>query len=322
MRPRLINHTAGRHAAITPTATGWAAIHQNPGTVRVYDPHLDTITTIPAPDRRTQITADTQHIAISSTHGLTVTTHDGTTRWHRTWTETGETHPNTWSTPHCHLADGTLWTHLQNAAQIITYDPATGRELDRHALPDAGNGWFVEHPHQDALALNIVVCPIDHQQAWQLRLDNGRISAHRLPDAGYLAGFLPGNRYFSTGPDGLAVQHADGHDQIRRDVDDLPDSEPGRHLSEAAVVIPDSHILIAVSTEEDHGYEQHLLLSADLRYHSTVEYPQPRKRNSLRAASGHGRWLTYDDTRGVLELWELDGHLDEHGIPGQLSLFP
>ncbi|MEV4135177.1 hypothetical protein AB0J72_23760 [Dactylosporangium sp. NPDC049742] len=92
----------------------------------------------------------------------------------------------------------------------------------------------------------------------------------------------------------------------------------GYGLMEAAALLNDDHLLVAVNADGDG--EDHLLLSARrLHWQADVDYGIDMTQNAVAATDGQGRWLT-NGPDAMLRLWKLPDRFTNE-IPGQLDLW-
>ncbi|WP_433211720.1 hypothetical protein ACQP00_51060 [Dactylosporangium sp. CS-047395] len=288
--------------------------------VRVLDSRLrlTALVNVPAGERRFRVSADDRHVVVSTGEELAVVDYRGQLL-SRLPGEHGVAAP-----PECHLdCHGVLWVHRPPVDELVAVEAATGREIARAKLETAnGEGVFVSDPTGVWTGLHVAMGY--YSRSWLVRLESGRIALRPL-DGESLIGLTPsGDRYFAM-PRGFLTVRAVATDQVvaARHIDDVPGLEERTRLLEAAAVVSDELVIVAVNLDDfETDFEEHLLLSArSMRYRSTVEYPFPMTQNSIYPADGAGRWLTRSHEERVVRLWRIAGPLDDEAMPGQERLF-
>jgi hypothetical protein len=300
--------------------------HPAESSATVLDAGLDVVTRldVPVQAQRFRASLSHRHLAAVTLHELVVCDRLGRMLWRRDHSIPRAGQP---CAPNCHLdAQGVLWVYLPAGDELVAYDAATGAELDRARLDSSvGAAYFFPHPDGERLGLHVAMgqdTPLSHL-AW---LADGRIRGRDLPGA-FLNGFT------STGDRYLALPHDDVPEIAIREVStgaivvacDSTDI-PGYHgvsdyrLMEAAALVSDDFVLVAVSADTDGDFERHLLLSArSLRWQADVDYRLDMTQNAIAATDGRGRWLTAGPDATV-RLWQLPDRITDV-IPGQLDLW-
>ncbi|GAA2507844.1 PQQ-binding-like beta-propeller repeat protein [Winogradskya humida] len=313
--PRWVTHLAGG---------GWLAHHPEDRSATVLDADLRLVTRIdlPVTAQRSMVSVNEQHLAAVTHDELVVCDLSGTTLWRRQHTiQTGGL-PNQ---PNCHLdTQGTLWVYLPDSDELVAYDPATGEEIDRARLDSSvGAAYFHPHPDRKRLGLHVAMgqdTPLNYL-TW---LADGRIQGRNIP-GGLLAGLTTdGGRY-------LTLPHNDVPEISIRDLATgaiMAACDPaevagdsGYRLMEAAALVSDDFVLVAVSTDDwGDDFEDHLLLATrNLRRQADIDYGIDMVQNAITATDGRGRWLT-GGRDATVRLWQLPDRVTDE-IPGQLDLW-
>lgn len=307
--------------------TGWLATHPAERSVTVLDIDLRVVAQVPVPVAAQQFMASVseRHLAAATLDELVVCDRLGRVLWRR-----GHTIPCAGlpCRPNCHLdAKGNLWVYLPAGDELVVYDAASGEEIDRARLDSSvGAAHFFPHPDHQRLGLHVAMgqdTPLS-RLAW---ITDGRLHGRTLPGA-FLNGFTTtGDRY-------LVLPHADVPEIAIRDIatgaivaacDPTEIAGYDRHgdhrLMEAAALVNDDYLLVAVNTDDFAGdFEDHLLLSTrNLRWQADVNYGHDMTHNAIEATDGRGRWVT-GGAGGTLRLWQLPGRITDE-VPGQLQLW-
>lgn len=305
---------------------GWLVIQPADRSVTVLDAGLraPVRTAVPVHAPQFMASVSERHLAVVTLDELVVADRDGAVLWRREHElpEAGEI----WR-PNCHLdAGGVLWVYLPNGDELVAYDAAAGREIDRVPLNSTvGVAHFFPHPDGERIGFYVAMGqdrPLSHV-AW---LAGGRIRGRDLP-GGFLAGFTTsGDRY-------LAMPHADAPELAFHDLASgavvaacdpaaIPGHDGEYRLMEAAVLADDDTVLVAVSTDDfATDFEDHLALTTrGLGRRAHVDYGRAMTHNSIAAGDGHGRWLTRNKNDATVRLWQLPGHIDDE-VEGQLGLW-
>ncbi|AGZ39492.1 hypothetical protein [Actinoplanes friuliensis] len=310
MRPRLIAETTvpGLRWVEPIAGAGWVVTQPETPALTVLDTELRTLATVglPAGDRDMQAAADDTLLAVGTGQELIALERDGQIRWRRSF---GAGRPDPHFDDH-----GVLWVHLPPADELLAVEAATGREIDRVPLDSThGGALFTRHAGGEWTGLHVAMGQ-DGSQSWLVRLDGGKIVLRELAGE-CVTGFLrAGELYFSTphndeqlsirevATDAVVAEHA------IEDVPGLPELGEDLILLEAATVVSDDFVLVAVNTDDfDTDLEDHLLLSTStLGYRATMLYPYEMTHNSIYPADAPGRWLTVDYGENVLRLWQLE----------------
>ncbi|SNR92155.1 hypothetical protein SAMN06264365_107163 [Actinoplanes regularis] len=305
---------------------GWLVTHAAESSATVLDAGLRIVTRFDAPVRaqRFMASAGQRHLAAVTLDELVVCDHLGQVLWRREHSIPRAGLP---CTPNCHLdAQGVLWVYLPTGDELVAYDAATGAELDRARLDSSvGAAYFFPHPDGERLGLHVGMgqdAPLSHL-AW---LAGGRIHGRDLPGP-FLNGFTSaGDRY-------LALPHGDVAEIAMRTVStgaivvargsteiEGRTGDSDHRLMEAAALVSDDFVLVAVNTDDDGDFERHLLLSTrSLRWQADVDYDLDMTQNAIAATDGQGRWLTRGPDATV-RLWQLPDRVTDE-IPGQLDLW-
>ncbi|MEU7650789.1 hypothetical protein AB0C42_15580 [Micromonospora taraxaci] len=305
---------------------GWMVTHPTESSATILDTDLRVVTgfDVPVQAQRFMASVNQRHLAAVTLDELVVCDRHGQVLWRREHTLPCAGLP---CVPNCHLdAEGVLWVYLPAGDELVAYDAATGAELDRARLDSSvGAAYFFPHPDGKRLGLHVAMgqdTPLSHL-AW---LADGRIQGRNLPGA-FLHGFT------STGDRYLALPHSDVPEIAIRDVStgaivvacgstELPgyNGDSDYSLMEAAALVSDDFVLVAVNTDDDGDFENHLLLSTrGLRWQADVDYGLDMTQNAIAAPDGQGRWLTKGPDATV-RLWQLPDRITDE-IPGQLDLW-
>ncbi|XVU23664.1 hypothetical protein ACQPZJ_41490 [Actinoplanes sp. CA-054009] len=203
--------------------------------------------------------------------------------------------------------------------ELVAHDAATGEVIGRKRLGSSvGAAGFWPHPDGKRLGLHVAMgqdTPLSHLAA----LDDGRIAGHDLPGE-FLNGFTSaGDRYLSLPHDVREIAIRDvttGAVIVACDAEE----EPGHRLMEAAALVSDDFVLVALNPGGSDVEEHRLLATRSLRRQVDVDYgPLVMPQNSIAATDGRGRWVT-DARDGVLRLWQLPERVTDE-VDGQQTLW-
>ncbi|GAA1030031.1 hypothetical protein GCM10009557_20610 [Virgisporangium ochraceum] len=301
---------------------GWVAAHRDEPTVIVMDEVLGSVVRVDVPTaaQRLRVSVSTRHLAVVSLDELVVCDRQGRLIWRR---ELSIERAGLPCEPNCHLdTRGVLWVYLPTGDHLVAYDAVSGDEIDRVTLDSSvGAAYFWPHPDQRRLGLSVAMgqdTPLNHL-TW---LEDRRITGRNLP-GGFLTGFTStGDRYLAMPHDDSQISIHDLHTgkaAITRHTADLTGHHPAdRPVMEAAALVSDRYVLLAVDTGDEH--EEHLLLSTRTLTRTTdLHYGLPMTHNSVATTDGHGRWITSSHRDDTVRLWQVPDPVD--AIPGQQQLW-
>lgn len=311
---------------VTPaTDLGWAVTELAAATVHLFDHDLRLVARVPVPleGARMSVSATRLLVAVGDKQQLAVLDHSGALRWRSPWDRFAG---DATAGADFHLdGDDNLWIRLGDAKKLIAVHAATGREIHRVPLPGPEAAWFLHRP-LDAWTGLALVEP-DPSPAMLVGLEAERITLRPL--AGHdLADFSPaGDHYLTVSLDGFLSVRDVATDAVIADrhLDDLSDTAPrppSWRFLDRAMFLTDELVLTAIiATDVPDDGEEHLLLAArSLRHRSRVRYPHLHNPGAIHPAQRPGRWLTHDRSQDLLQLWQLDGRLDDEPLPGQIAL--
>lgn len=301
---------------------GWVAAHRDKPAVIVMDEVLGSVVRVDVPIAapRFRVSVSARHLAVISLDELVVCDRQGGLIWRRELTIERAGLP---CEPNCHLdTRGVLWVYLPTGDQLVAYNAVTGGEIDRVALDSSvGAAHFWPHPDRRRLGLYVAMgqdTPLSHL-TW---LEDRRITGRNLP-GGFLTGFTStGDHYLTRTHDDSRIAIHDlqtGEAVVTRHTADLPGHHPDdRPVMEAAALVSDQYVLLAVDDGDEH--EDHLLLSTrTLTYVTSLYYGLPMTHNSIAATDGHGRWITSTHRDSTVRLWQLPDPID--ALQGQQQLW-